>query len=91
MTEKADKKKLCFSFNQLDKITLVYVKQIAQPSVDRNLSITSSLTLPSLKDEKSDYSEIDDIDMNKMREYIVERRERKGKQEAYKKRLFQRK
>jgi len=91
MTEKVDKKKLCFSFKQLDKITLVYVKQIAQPSVDRNLSITSSLTLPSLKDEKSDYSEIDDRDMKKIQEYIVERRERKGKQEAYKKRIFQRK
>jgi len=77
-------KELCFSFNQLDKITLIYVKKPDIESVDINLSVESPLTLPSLKSNRSDFSELDDTDEEKFRNYLIERKQRRGKQTQYK-------
>jgi hypothetical protein len=81
---------MCFSFNDKNHITLIYVKDTSSiKSIDTNLGISSSLTLPSLKSNTSDFSELD-IDKNdeiikKFHKNI--RNDRKNKQELYKKEL----
>jgi hypothetical protein len=81
---------MCFSFNDNNYTTLIYVKDTSSiKSIDTNLSISSSLTLPSLKSDSSDFSELD-IDKN---DKIIKtfhkhiRKDRKNKQELYKKEL----
>ena len=79
--DKTRKYDLCFSFNDIDNATLIYVKYTSIKSIDTNLSITSSLTLPSLKSNSSNLSDLNIIDKKK---YILERNKRKKEQEKYK-------
>jgi hypothetical protein len=79
---------LCFSFNKLGKATLIYVKDTsALKSIDTNSSISSSLTLPSLKSDSSDFSELDFKDIDEKSAYIDDRKSRKEQQELYKTRI----
>jgi len=76
---------LCFSFNKLGKSTLIYVKDTSSiKSVDTNLSVSSVITLPSLKSNSSDFSELDFDDIDEKSKYIDERKSRRKEQEEYK-------
>jgi len=78
-----DKTQMCFSFNDNNYTTLIYVKDTSFSSLeDVNLPQLSSLTLPSLKSNTSDFSELEDEGND---EYIINRKRRKQKQEEYKK------
>ncbi len=86
ITEILDEKQVCFSFNRQDKITLIYVKDNSyKSSIDFNIPISSSLTLPSLKSNSSNYSNIYDLNVIAGIKYKIERKKRKKEQEKFKK------
>jgi len=71
---------LCFSFSDLDNATIIYVKVITTKSIDSNLPISSSLTLPSLNTNS-----LSDLDIKDKQKYLLDRKYRKQQQETYKK------
>jgi hypothetical protein len=85
---KLDTKDLCFSFNKYNRATLIYVKDTSIKSVDTNLSISSPLTLPSLKTNSSDFSELEFENNAIKTDYIKTRKERKTKQNEYKTKIL---
>jgi hypothetical protein len=83
---KLDTEDHCFSFNQHKYSIFIYVKDTSLlSSVDTNLSIVSSLTLPSLKANTSDFSELVFKNATHKIQYIKDRKERKKQQTIYKK------
>jgi len=78
--EKTLKEDLCFSFSDLDNATIIYVKVITTKSIDSNLPISSSLTLPSLNTNS-----LSDLDIKDKQKYLLDRKYRKQQQETYKK------
>ena len=81
--EKISKEDLCFSFSDLDNATLIYVKVITtSKSIDSNLPISSSLTLPSLNT-----SSLSELNIEDKKKYLLDRKHRKTQQETYKKGL----
>uniref|UniRef100_A0A6C0LI02 Uncharacterized protein n=1 Tax=viral metagenome TaxID=1070528 RepID=A0A6C0LI02_9ZZZZ len=80
LDDKARERELCFSFNQIENATLIYVKVDRTTSQEEVIYSSSSLTLPSLK--SSDFSEVDSglIDDD----YKKARKQRKINQEEYK-------
>jgi len=76
---------LYFSFNKIDKGLLIYVKDTSSiKSIDTNLSVSSSLTLPSLKSNSSKISELNFKNKNDKIKYKLELKQRKLKQDEYK-------
>ena len=87
---KEDRKKdLCFSFNNIANITLIYVKDLSITSIDNNITPTSVLTLPSLKSNNSFFSEIHSPNSLSFRKkiYLKHRKDRKKEQDKFKKLL----
>jgi hypothetical protein len=79
--EKKEKEHLCFSFNDIDNATLIYVKDISIKSIDSNLPpSSSSLTLPSLKSNS-----LSELIMQDKKKYLLEKKTRKKQQDIYKK------
>jgi len=79
---------LCFTFNDYRYITLIYVKEDTSiKSNNTNLSISSSLTLPSLKSNSNDFSDLDSKDDIQKRFYLNVREYRKKEQDLYKSKL----
>ena len=80
----------CFSFKNINKATLIYVRaNTAIKSIDTNISTTSSITLPSLKSNSSNFSEVNlhhDLSIKKIM-YIYDRTKRRDTQNEYKKTL----
>ncbi len=85
LTNIIDEKKLCFSFNKLNNLTLIYVKDNSYKSIDSDLPISESITLPSLKSNSSNFSKLDFLNDKDKKKYIIERKERKKEQEKFKK------
>jgi hypothetical protein len=83
------KKDLCFSFNYTNDLTLIYVKATPKSSVDINISPSSdhNVSLPSLKTKSSDFSELEFVNDLEKNEYIEKRKNRKEKQEKFKRKF----